>query len=46
VETGRRPGKVYRRAGRPCPRCRRERLRSAPQGAEARTTYWCPGCQH
>ncbi len=45
VETGRRPGRVYRRAGRPCPRCGRAELRSAPQGADARTTYWCPACQ-
>lgn len=35
---------VYRRAGRPCPRCG-GRIRSAPQGDNARTAYWCPGCQ-
>lgn len=46
VETGRRPGEVYRRAGRPCRRCGRgTRIRSAKQGDDARTTYWCPGCQ-
>lgn len=40
-----RPGRrVYRHAGRPCPRCGR-RIRSAPQGDHARTAYWCPGCQ-
>ena len=35
---------VYRRAGRPCPRCG-EIVRSQPQGAAARIAYWCPGCQ-
>ncbi len=40
-----RPGRhVYRRAGRLCPRCGGV-VRSAPQGANARTAYWCPGCQ-
>jgi endonuclease VIII len=34
----------YRRAGRPCPRCSRL-IRSYPQGDDARTAYWCPGCQ-
>ena len=38
------PRHVYRRAGRPCPRCG-VIVRSAPQGAHARTAYWCPGCQ-
>lgn len=42
---GRRPPRhVYRRAGRPCPRCGGT-VRSAPQGENARTAYWCPGCQ-
>jgi endonuclease VIII len=42
---GRRPPRrVYRRAGRPCPRCG-DVVRSAPQGEHARTAYWCPGCQ-
>jgi endonuclease VIII len=36
--------RVYRRAGRPCPRCGAA-VRWAPQGAHARTAYWCPGCQ-
>ena len=35
---------VYRRAGRPCPRCG-ERIRSRGQGDDNRTAYWCPGCQ-
>src|SRR5262249_5080214 len=33
---------VYRRAGRPCPRCRTA-IHRAPQ--DGRTTYWCPKCQ-
>jgi endonuclease VIII len=44
VETGRQPRDVYRRAGRPCPRCG-ETIRSRGQGDANRTTYWCPGCQ-
>jgi endonuclease-8 len=35
---------VYRRAGRPCPRCG-ERIRSRGQGDANRIAYWCPGCQ-
>jgi endonuclease-8 len=35
---------VYGRAGRACPRCK-SRVRVAAQGAQARLTYWCPGCQ-
>jgi endonuclease-8 len=35
---------VYRRAGRPCPRCRTP-IRSLRQGVQARMTYWCPRCQ-
>jgi endonuclease-8 len=42
---GPRPARhVYRRAGRPCPRCSGT-VRSWPQGDDARTAYWCPGCQ-
>jgi endonuclease-8 len=42
---GPRPARhVYRRAGRMCPRCGGI-VRSASQGANARTVYWCPGCQ-
>ena len=36
---------VYRRTGRPCPRCGTA-IRSRPLAAELpRTTYWCPRCQ-
>jgi endonuclease-8 len=36
---------IYRRAGRPCPRCRTP-IRSIQQGRDLpRTTYWCPACQ-
>jgi len=35
---------VYRRVGRPCPRCG-ERIRSGGQGDANRIAYWCPGCQ-
>ena len=43
--TGRRPRNVYRRAGRPCPRCG-TLIRVAHQGAELpRLTFWCPRCQ-
>ena len=44
VRCGRRPQSVYRRARRPCPRCRTP-IRSRGQGDSARTTYWCPKCQ-
>jgi endonuclease-8 len=36
--------RVYRRAGRACPRCGTP-IRSHPQGPDARIAYWCPGCQ-
>jgi endonuclease-8 len=35
---------VYRRRGRPCPRCGTP-IRSWPQGDGARMAYWCPQCQ-
>jgi endonuclease VIII len=35
---------VYRRKGRPCPRCGTA-IRSWPQGDDARMAYWCPDCQ-
>ena len=38
------PRQVYRRAGRPCPRCGAP-IGSRPQGENARTAYWCSGCQ-
>jgi endonuclease-8 len=41
---GRSRRNVYRRAGRPCPRCG-ELVRSRGQGDVNRTAYWCPGCQ-
>ena len=45
VAPGRTSTKVYRRAGRPCPRCGTV-IRSAPLSGEVpRTTYWCPSCQ-
>ena len=36
--------RVYRRVGRPCPRCG-ERIRSRGQGDANRIAYWCPACQ-
>jgi endonuclease-8 len=36
--------RIYRRAGRPCPRCRSP-IRSHGQGDANRTAYWCPRCQ-
>jgi endonuclease VIII len=36
--------RVYRRKGRPCPRCRTA-VKSWPQGDGARMAYWCPRCQ-
>jgi endonuclease-8 len=44
VETGRQPSRVYRQAGRPCPRCGAP-IQSRAQGDSARVTYWCPSCQ-
>ncbi|MFN2628983.1 MAG: DNA-formamidopyrimidine glycosylase family protein [Gaiellaceae bacterium] len=38
------PRRIYRRAGRPCPRCGFA-IRSYGQGEQARTAYWCPECQ-
>ena len=36
--------RVYRSAGRPCPRCGTT-ISARGQGDANRTTYWCPGCQ-
>jgi endonuclease-8 len=36
--------RVYRRVGRPCPRCG-DPIRSRGQGDDNRTAYWCPTCQ-
>ena len=44
VHGARPPRSVYRRAGRPCPRCG-EPLTSRGQGDANRTAYWCPACQ-
>lgn len=44
VRGARPPRNVYRRAGRPCPRCG-GRIGSRGQGDDNRTAYWCPGCQ-
>ena len=44
LDHGRDERVVYRRAGRPCPRCG-GRIRSRGQGDDNRTAYWCPGCQ-
>jgi endonuclease-8 len=44
MRAGRRRNRVYRRAGRPCPRCR-TLIASRPQGENARMAYWCPSCQ-
>ena len=44
VEGARQQRRVYRRAGRPCPRCGAT-IRSRGQGDDNRTAYWCPACQ-
>jgi endonuclease-8 len=44
LESGREERTIYRRAGRPCPRCGTP-IRSRGQGDATRTAYWCPGCQ-
>jgi len=48
VERGGRAAKrevrVFEKAGRPCRRCG-TLIRQRGQGADNRTTYWCPGCQ-
>lgn len=44
VETGRAERSVYRRAGRPCPRCGTP-IVSRGQGEANRMAYWCPSCQ-
>jgi endonuclease VIII len=44
MREGRRERRVYRKAARPCPACGTT-IRSWPQGDDARTAYWCPGCQ-
>jgi endonuclease VIII len=44
LENGRAERAVYRRVGRPCPRCGGQ-IQSRGQGDDNRTAYWCPGCQ-
>jgi len=44
MREGRGARQVYRRSGRPCPRCG-ARILSHPQGDAARMAYWCPRCQ-
>jgi endonuclease-8 len=44
VDSDREERRVYRRAGRPCPRCGAP-IRSRGQGDSNRTAYWCPDCQ-
>jgi endonuclease-8 len=39
-----RPSAVYRRAGRPCPRCGSS-IRERGQWEDNRPTFWCPACQ-
>ncbi len=41
---GRLPGRVYRRSGRPCPRCANP-IAAIVQGEQRRRTYLCPVCQ-
>jgi endonuclease-8 len=44
VAGGRQARRVYRRVGRPCPRCGTP-IVSRLQGDDARMAYWCPTCQ-
>jgi endonuclease VIII len=44
VDAGREERRIYRRTGRPCPRCG-DAIRSRGQGDANRTAYWCPTCQ-
>lgn len=44
VDTGREERAVYRKAGRPCTRCRTP-IEARGQGDANRTAYWCPSCQ-
>jgi endonuclease VIII len=44
VDGGREKRAIYRRAGRPCPRCG-DAIRSRGQGDANRIAYWCPSCQ-
>jgi endonuclease-8 len=44
VDSGREERSIYRKAGRPCPRCGTA-IESRGQGDANRTAYWCPTCQ-
>jgi endonuclease-8 len=44
VDSGREARAIYRKAGRPCPRCQTP-IESRGQGNANRTAYWCPTCQ-
>lgn len=44
LEGRRHANRVYRRVGRPCPRCGGP-IVSRGQGDANRIAYWCPGCQ-
>jgi endonuclease-8 len=44
VDTGREERRIYRRGGRPCPRCGTP-ISVRGQGEHNRTAYWCPTCQ-
>jgi endonuclease-8 len=44
VDAGREERAIYRRAGRPCPRCGTS-IQSRGQGDANRMAYWCPACQ-
>jgi endonuclease VIII len=44
LDGGRSGRRVYRRAGRPCPRCGTP-IRSRGLGDANRIAYWCPACQ-
>jgi endonuclease-8 len=44
VDDGRATRRVYRLAGRPCPRCGTP-IRAWGLGDANRTAYWCPACQ-
>jgi endonuclease VIII len=44
LDGARQSHRVYRRKGRPCPRCG-DAVKSWPQGDGARMAYWCPTCQ-
>lgn len=44
LDGGRVPRRVYRRTGRPCPRCGTA-IQSRGQGDDNRIAYWCPTCQ-